>query len=198
MDFYAQLEQMRANYAANPKKNVFLMRPSWMGFGDELGVIYKEKKQLLTEGTICYAAVVQANDILFRWAFGDLPANLIYSPDDAVSHDPTLLYKLAQQLYSYKDMPLEQVPEAWREVARVITDERDRSAFAFRATMADGFAINTYFNANMVIRKHLPGMVLRSGLLPVLACPGKCKSVLILPKQYWTEDFKAEWCNGNL
>ena len=38
MDFYAQLEQMRANYAANPKKNVFLMRPSWMGFGDELGV----------------------------------------------------------------------------------------------------------------------------------------------------------------
>ena len=198
MDFYAQLEQMRANYAANPKKNEFLMRPSWMGLGDELGVIYKEKKQLLTEGVVCYAAVVQANDILFRWAFGDLPANLIYSTDEAVCRDPELLYKLAQQLFSYKDVPLEQVPESWREIARVITDERDRSSFAFRAMTTDGFAVNTYFNANMIFRKHLPGMVLRSGLLPVLACPGKCTSVLVLPKQYWTDEFKEAWRKGGL
>lgn len=198
MDFYAQLEQMRANYAANPKKNEFLMRPSWMGFGDELGVIFKEKKQLLSEGVICYAAVVQANDMLFRWAFGDLPANLIYSPDEAVCRDPELLYQLAQQLFSYKDVPLEQVPESWREVARVITDERDRSSFAFRAVTADGFAVNTYFNANMIFRKHLPGMVLHSGLLPVLACPGKCTSVLVLPKQYWTAEFKEVWRKGEL
>lgn len=35
--------------------------------------------------------------------------------------------------------------------------------------------------------------VLRGSVLPIIACPDVCDSVLIFPSEYWSEEFKTGW-----
>lgn len=198
MDFKKELEAMRASYAQKPKKFLYLPRPAWINGGDPLSALWNEKKMLLAEGKVYYAYIVQANNMLFHvYPPMDCPANLIWSADGAVDENPLLLRDLAEQLYAYKGQRPQDVPEEWRQIARALTDEYDRSAFSFTITPEDT-AVNVRFLANMVFRNHIPCGVLRSSLLPVLAVPDKCRSILILPKKYWSKEFKAAWVKRQL
>lgn len=47
----------------------------------------------------------------------------------------------------------------------------------------------------MIFRKLLPKRKLCGGLIPVLAMAEK-ETVMILPKRYWTEQFKDMWIQG--
>lgn len=192
MNYQAELEKMRANYAKNPLKDINLHRPWWILYDDEMARIYEEKKKLVQYGQIYYAHLVQANNHLFR-AFPpfDYPAQLLYSTDPAIECDPLLLQEVSLALYSYKNSD-EKPPEEWKEMVRVIEDERDRTVFSFDCPMKSGTFWAT-MQPMMVFRRHLPGRVLKGGLLPILACPAKCQSILILPKEYWTENFTNAW-----
>ena len=98
---------------------------------------------------------------------------------------------LAQALFSYK-YSKNAPPEDWREIVENIRNEKDRTAFCI-----EGCVVDTRFTAKiqtiMVFRKHLPTHTLKSGVIPVIACPEKCDSVLILPSEYWTRAFREAW-----
>ena len=193
MDFRKELELMRQNYAKKPLKHPYLPRPAWLHNDDPLSALWMEKKELISHGTVYYAYVVQANNMLFHvYPPADCPANLLWSSDEKISENPLFLRDLAGQLYAYKGRPAQDIPEEWREIARVITDEYDRSAFSFSVNGGDT-PMQMYFIANMVFRNHIPCGLLRSSLLPVLAVLDQCRSVLILPKRYWSKEFKSAW-----
>lgn len=194
-NFYIdELYKMRNNYKNNPLKDIKLNKPEWLDSQDPMYEIYLKKSMLLQQGEIVYANTVQANTILFkRFPAYDCPANIVYSMDPYFSEHPELLQQLASEIFQYKGQDLDTVPDEWREVARVITDEYDRSDFCFSIKL-DGQRLNCRMIPTMIYRKLLPKGKLCGRILPVLALP-ECKQVLILPKQYWTKKFVRAWVN---
>ncbi len=197
MDLGRELTIMQQNYIRNPLPYLTLFRPDWLQDNDQLTLIYKHKDALLKKGTITLARVVQANSFLFHFSPKiDCPANIIYSASPAAKQNPLFLLPLSSTLFSYKNKPLEDVPEKWRDIARVITDEYDRSSFSFEAETGAGPA-EVHFIPTIIYRKLLPFGKLCGGFLPVLTIP-ETSTVLILPKKYWSRRFKIAWCLGRV
>lgn len=192
MEYEAYLLHAQAAWAEKHPATLRLPHPKWLTDRDALSAVYDEEAELLSRGGVCWGCIVQANEILFRLTpHVDCPADIICSADPRVAKDPGILRRIAYELFAYKDKPLDQVPQAWREAARIITDELDRSALAFTIDY-QGQPLHFRFLPIMVFRRHLPGRTLTGSLLPILTAPG-CRSALILPKRYWHRDFTALW-----
>ena len=189
-----ELEQIRERYKAHPYKEEGLSKPSWME-GDELSVLYDECDILFEKGEIYYGYIVQANEILFNGTSKmDCPANIVYSKEPIVNENPAILQDLARRLFMYKEMPLESVPEELREVVDAIKGELSRQSFDVHMRIDDEHDTTITFMSIMVFRKYLPSNKLLGSLLPIMVYPDKCKSVMIVPKKYWTESFiNAYW-----
>lgn len=190
--FAEELYQMRKKYRSKPLVDIKLNRPVWLDSEDPMSDIYYEKPTLLQQGEIVYAKIVQANSILFkRFPSLDCPAHIIYSTDSFFDKNPEILYDVASHIYSYKGQAPDIVPDEWKEVARVITDEYDRKGFSFTLNI-DGHSYEFYMISTMIYRKLLPKGKLCGNIIPILTVP-KCKQVLILPRKYWTKKFKKAW-----
>lgn len=195
LDLYKELLQMRENYKNNPLKDIKLKRPSWLDSSDPMSEIYSKKSLLLQQGEIVYAHLVQANNILFkRFPPLNCPAQIVYSEEPYFVKHPEALQKIAWGIYDYKDQALDTVPDEWKEVARVITDEYDRSDFKFSLNVV-GQTLEYNFIPTMIFRKLLPKGKLYGNILPVLI-KSDCKQVMILPKEYWTKEFTDAWVMG--
>lgn len=195
LDLYKELLQMRENYKNAPLRDIKLNRPSWLDSSDPMSEIYSKKSLLLQCGEIVYAHIVQANTILFkRFPPFDCPAQVVYSVESYFMKQPEVLQDIAWGIYKYKGQELDMVPDEWKEVARVITDEYDRSDFKFGLNV-DGQTLEYTLIPTMIYRKLLPKGKLCGSLLPVLTV-SDCKQVMVLPKQYWTKNFTEMWVEG--
>ena len=199
IDFAKELERMRVNYLKKPLKDIKLERPSWMQPEDELNDVFREKHTLISEGRVYFAQVIQANQILFdrKQPKRNCPALLLYSTSDEMNANPFILGALAHKLFSYKDQDLETVPEEWREAARIISDEYERTGLVFTINTDSG-PVDIYFVTVMIFRQYLPKNTLLGSTVPVFALPGKCRSILPLPEKYWGKDFKKAWIKGEI
>lgn len=183
---------MRENYHKNPLKKIRLKRPSVLQDGHPLARLFQDQEKLLREGEVHYAHIVQANSNLFKFfPRKDFPAQFLYSTEPLVDELPMLLRETAHLFYQYKDKPLETVPESFRDIVRVIADEYDSSSYSFKVT-SKGRVVEMFFIPTMIHRKLLPGGMLFGGFLPVLAHKD-CRSVMILPKKYWSREYKRFW-----
>jgi len=197
LDLYKELIQMRENYKRNPFNDIKLSRPEWLDSEDPMSEIYENKSLLLQKGEVIYAHIVQANAILFkRFPPFDCPAHIVYSLDPYFMEQPEVLQDIAWGIYSYKGQDLTSVPDEWKETARVITDEYDRTDFTFTLNL-DEKSLEYRMIPTMVYRKLLPKRKLCGSLLPVFALP-ESKQVLILPKEYWTNNFTKAWVEGTI
>lgn len=197
MTLKQELEIMRKNYKRHLVHDLKLKKPKWLHSEDPLNALYKEKDTLLQQGQVYYAYIVQANSKLFTFfSLADLPASLVYSTDPIVSEHPEILRNLAIDLFQYKGRSANSIPERYREIVDVITDEYDPSGFNI-TLVYQGKDVEIHFVSVVIPRRHLPVPMLRSNLLPVLAAEG-CKSVLVLPRIYWANAFKKLWIHGSL
>lgn len=194
MDFKKEIEEMREKFMQKPLKRIKLPRPAWLTEYDGLSSIFTEKETLISEGSICYGCIVQANELLFkRFPNYDCPAEVIYSENPEIDEEPGILFGLAREIYSYKNKPLDEVPAGLRELVRVTTDEYDRSSFCGTISDDDGNKLNFGLTSLMIFRKHIPKHKLCGSVIPIIAAPGKCCSVMVLPQEYWSEEFKKAW-----
>jgi hypothetical protein len=197
LDLYNELIQMRKNYKENPLEDIKLKRPSWLHLSDPMSEIYLKKSLLLQQGEIVYAHIVQANTILYKkFPLFDCPAQIVYSEEPYFMEHPETFQEIARGIYKYKGQELDKIPDEWKEVARVITDEYDRSDFKFSLNM-DGQTLEYNFIPTLIYRKLLPKGKLCGSLLPVLVI-SDCKQVMILPKKYWTKKYTEMWVAGNI
>ncbi len=195
LDLYEELLQMRENYKINPLKDIKLRRPFWLDSNDPMFEIYSKKSLLLQQGKIVYAHIVQANTILFnRFPPFDCPAHIVYSAEPYFMKHPEGLQDISWKIYGYKGQELDTIPDEWKEVARVITDEYDRSDFNFSLNV-NGQTIEYNLIPTMIYRKLIPKGKLCTNIFPVFTMPD-CKQVVILPKKYWTKKFTKAWIDG--
>lgn len=193
--FAEELYQMRENYKKQPLNGIHLRRPKWLDFTDPLFEIYTQKSNLLQQGEIVYANIVQANTLLFKsFPPYNCPAQIIYSTHPYANENPECLLQVAQNIYRYKGQDLNLIPEEWREMARVVTDEYDRSKFNFSLQFG-GHLIEFNMVTTMVYRKLLPKRKLIGNIFPIFTTP-ESNQVLILPKKYWSKKFTEAWENG--
>jgi hypothetical protein len=186
IDFKFELDAMRNNYAKSKQGIGSLHKPFWLTFDDTLSKLYEELPALETMGEIHYAAVVQANKLLFKFfPQFDCPANIIFNTDGDYNENPLELIKIAHSLYSYKND--DNAPEHIKKITDSITDEFER---LYNIKWSDS---NTFFTTIMVYRKHLPGRKLSGSILPVLTNPTSLQSTMVLPKKYWTRAF-VDFC----
>ncbi|MBR5722384.1 MAG: hypothetical protein IKX57_02060 [Oscillospiraceae bacterium] len=194
------LAVMRANYRDVPLRSKTLPQPLWLRLhkNDGLHIIYRDKDLLLSEGRIVYAYLVQANAMLFEEKNTlDLPLNLLYSMHPIAEAYPQFLMAIGRELFAYKNIPEEDTPEEYREMARILAAETDRSAVDFTISMPDPAHegqmlenVDMHFCSAIAFHKDLPGSHLSGcSFLPVLAAPEKTSAVLILPKEYWTAPY---------
>ncbi|MDE7362865.1 MAG: hypothetical protein K2N38_13135 [Oscillospiraceae bacterium] len=198
IDFGGDLEAMNESFRKNRDKIKLPPPPPWLGESDELSKLYSELPLLLKRGDVYYACVVQANRVLFnkptsRSAMASV-AEIVFNhkrPKTTVS-DPLIMKSFAHYLYECKERKPEDNPEWIREAASVIAGEVDRSRVIIK-TNDDDFAMDITMQSVIVFREHLPKKVLKSAIVPIIAAPAKCFSVMILPCRYWSKGFVKYW-----
>jgi hypothetical protein len=197
MDLAKELKIMQKNYAKNPLPALWLACPDWLNRSDPLFHLYRDMDLLLKKGTVTMACIVQANEILFRsFPHTDHPANILYSTDTSVLKNRYFLQHLSYQLFSYKHMPRENVPNKYRRIADILANELDRSCDIFSVDTGLG-AAEMHFAPILIFRELLPLGKICGQHLPILTVP-ETETVLVLPKKYWSAAFKLAWCFGKI
>jgi hypothetical protein len=190
-DYLSEINKMRQSYSLSVIRP--LRKPDWLRRTDKLNTLFSESEVLFRHGHIYYAALVQANEILFRnFPRNDAPASFVYSTDPFFDEYPEELCNVASQLFSYKFEETDNLPSEYRKIAAAIADEHDRTKFDFELDIG-GIPRKLSFVTTIVFRRHLPGGRITAPIHPILADPDIADNVLILPCRYWTESFKKQY-----
>ncbi len=184
-DAYAPI-QKRLN--PNILKSVCASAPAWMKENDGLYEILHKQSLLLTEGTITWGALIQANKLLFEPGKTDSPGLLVHSIDPYFDARPLELSTLGHKIFGLKGT--NPADPALKKVADLVSDEMDRSM---------GFKLPAVFSnkeisaaAFMVFRKHIPNGVLNAGIFPILTHPST-QAVMIVPFEFWPIEMILVW-----
>ncbi len=188
MNFAENLELMRKKWDKGFRIFGYLPRPHWI-FNHPLFQTYKDAKVLRKHGRVYYAALIQANEKMFRPVAGDnIPGNpgvVLYCAGGAYETDPEALRGLASQLYHYKNT--DEAPEEWKSIVAQITDEH---SFSYHLPVENRKSTGVYYTPLMFFRQHLPKDRLIGPIFPIVAAPEHCKCIMVLPKRYWTKEMK--------
>ena len=176
-NFSAELAQIEKNFSADmtPQRNEFKV-PRYNG-SEKMADFFT-----LDHGKIYYGCVVQANELLFNVFRGmemALPAVIVYSDDEYFSQNPSELIKVADYLYSHKDVNFlrdEYTVFSNLELHPEVVEER-----------------KVYATCVMICRRHLPMGCLTGAILTVIADPENSTSTFVIDVKYWTENFVANY-----
>jgi hypothetical protein len=174
-------------------ESVRVPSPSWMKPSEPLHEIVKQQFFLYTQGTIVWAAMVQANSLLFSPGDADCPALLVYSRDPHFDARPQELRAIAQRIGQLKNTS--PTDPAEKAVADLVTNEMDRSMGWPLPEALTAKAVSTA--AFMVFRKHIPGGVLSAWTFPILIHPAT-QAVMIVPFEFWPIELIVLWKEGRL
>lgn len=169
-----------------------IAKPIWLSRNpnDKLAVHFKHINQLLTDGVVVWAYLIQANSMLFEAGPWDLPGEVVYSLEDAQRATPQSLQRVARQLGSLKGTR-PKTPDLFR-IAEYLTDELIR---VFGLPVPDSVSpdIKCRISTTYFVRKHLPQKRLCNPLLPFLVHPTNPHIATSLPARYWPKDFLKAW-----
>ena len=189
------LASLRQRYAAlqqNPTRSTFesmcAPSPSWLKPSDALSEVSTTQLRLLAEGKIFWAALVQANKLMFSPGTADCPGLLVYSTDQHFDARPHELRAIASRILELKgSTPAD--PEL-KEIATVVTDEMARSlGWKVPEALTDNDVRAAAF---LIFRQHIPGRVLTASLFPILVHPST-QAVMIVPSETWPDELVRSW-----
>lgn len=189
---------MTANFRSNSGKIRLPKAPKWAE-GDDLSEIYNELSALMTKGEVFYSCLVQANTVLFE---DQVNANTLISPamivynhnrSELSQFNPEYLAPFAHYLFTLKTKEAEEVPKWLSEAVNVIKGERDRSVVKIAADGGEDYKMDLTMQSLLVFRAHLYKLRIGGGVIPIIAAPGICRSVMVLPCELWTKEFKEYW-----
>ncbi|MCX9155647.1 hypothetical protein OPU71_05855 [Niveibacterium sp. 24ML] len=167
--------------------------PRWMKPQDPLFGFFEKQVVLLNEGRIVWAALVQANRLLFSPGPDDCPADLVWSDDPYFDTRPQELRGIGRRISQLKNTTPSNPEE--RKIAEQITDEVTRSlGWKLPRSLTDRDVYSTTF---MVFRKHIPNGTLTAGCFPILTHPST-QFVMIVPFEFWPIDLIRLWKDGRL
>ena len=167
--------------------------PGWLNPQDPLFEFFEKQVLLLTEGRIAWAALVQANKLLFSPGAEDCPAQLVWSDEPYFDSRPQELRGIGRRIFQLKNTAPSNPEE--RKIAAQITDEVIRSlGWKLPQSLTDQ---NVYSTTLMVFRKHIPNGTLTAGCFPILT-HSSTPFVMIVPFEFWPIELIMLWKDGLL
>lgn len=152
--------------------------PDWLKVMDPLAEVIEQQQLLLSEGQVVWAALIQADKLLFQPGPGDLTASLVYSTDLHFDSRPDILRQIAAELAVQRGgtaAPLDEGDAIGRlPVPTLLTDREVLHA------------------SIIAFRKHLPGEAFKGLVFPVLTHPGT-SAVMVLPRRFWPAPLVSRW-----
>ncbi|WP_152681556.1 hypothetical protein [Chromobacterium subtsugae] len=194
------LAQTRRNFAKRPRwwhgvcgRLLHTHPPTFIAAEDGLQEIYRQQRLLFNHGSVRWAALVQANRLLFEVGGYDHPLLLLHSGDPYFDRQPQALAVLASDLYQLKNT--EQADEERARLAQLVTDEMGR---CLSMTLPQAWSERPVeASTAMFFRRYAPNARITGRWYPILTHPST-PAVLQLPKLFWPERLAQMWENGDL
>lgn len=160
--------------------------PTWL-FNDILYTQIKAMPVLYQHGRVVWAALIQANQVMFVEGKDNSPGEVVYDPLGQTSIEQ--LQASASRLYQLKHTQPTQPDQL--AYANHITNEATRIKYGRypKSLSPQPLRISSIFFE----RLHFPDGVINLKYFPILVsdqCPG---DVMILPGLFWPADFKTRW-----
>ncbi len=151
-------------------------------FDRKLAKQSRESELLITEGSIVWGSLVQANADMFDFGTENLPGNMLYSNDRRMDNQPEILAECSSNLFSIKGESVGD-PEL-QAFADSLANEVDRDGgMKVPPSLTNG--IPCIFADIEFERKHLPNNCLGDRIMPILTHPST-DSIMVLPHWHWT------------
>jgi len=166
--------------------------PKWLTHRDPLIEVSRNQALLLREGRIVWAALVMANNLLFKPGKEDCPALLVYSLDEWYESRPDELHAIARRIFELKNS--EPAEPGLRALAKLVTEESDRGmGWRVPEALTDKDVRGSIF---MVFRKHIPSGQMCGERFPILVHPST-EAVMMLPFEGWPAELVKSWKPGS-
>lgn len=161
--------------------------PAWLKPPDPTCNIFKHRSQIVRDGEVRWAHIVQANNHIFAPGNIDRGAQVIYAPNADIS-----LYNLsiiAGAAFALKNTqpsdPLE------LKLANMLTDEYERALdWIVPKSLTAGIDVIT--TIVIVPRSQTPGGLLAVPYFPIFADP-QTRMALMIPSRYWPNAMCKAW-----
>ena len=177
-----KLEAQRDNSSGNFDQYI-MKRPDWTqdAGADRFDIIYTSQVSLLTDGKVIWAAIVQANEDLFKGSNEQLPAAVVYSFDESFDSMPMKLDEISEKIYRFK---VDGKDPEMISFADILADETNvHLKVKVPESLTDG--LECYFSYIMIEPDFLPGGKLKKRLLPITVIQKDLDAVLLLPDDFW-------------
>lgn len=180
------LETARNKSARKLRRSVIKM-PPWAP-GNHADRYFRLQEQLLLHGRVRMAALVQANEHMFKPGKVSDDCVIVLSQDEDV--DPDALCSLAGRVGALRVGDFDQ-PELRQIAAGLAPRSHWITGVAVPGELAPpGDCLVSY---TMAMRPDLPGGALTGPLLPVLTLPGEPGVAMVVPYQYWPTELWKLW-----
>lgn len=167
--------------------------PDWL----QQDILYKQilaMPMLLRHGRVVWAAVVQANSLMFQPREENCPGEIVYDPTGTTSL--STLLEMAQKLYQLKGTSPQQADQL--QYAHNLTGEMERLfAHPFPQSLA---ALPLSISSLWFWRPHLPNGMLSLPYFPILLCDDDAFAgqVMPLPALFWPVELQQQWLQHDI
>lgn len=203
VDLRSRLGERPREFSRAERAYVQPKRPPWLDLWDPLALQLRQAEALSQEGRVRWAAVVQANALLWRPGSDDLPGVLLVDLEGACEDRAWELSDLAHELYQLSQTPeagaaeegapekgLRGTPEEREAVREFLEAHQPAVPLRLGPGLSGGRSLELV--TVLLSRGHLPDGVMVDPVLPVWVRRGT-RAVLPIPAAYWPDRLLYSW-----
>lgn len=191
LDFTQELKALNDLFVTNSEK----IQLPFDGVSDGLS---EDFTRLMKSGKVYWASVVQTDAAKDSKLFNSkknappVRAAVVYNHARAETEnsDAIILRSFSRYLYSFKGKSPDEIPEHLKEAVKALSDEAGDYRVRLKTGEDGDFGMNVTLQTITVFPSVLPKGILKDALLPIIAAPKKCASVIPLPFFLWTKGFE--------
>ena len=167
-----------------------ISKPKWLVNTpkDKLHLVYDNFNELFEHGEVYLSCILRANTSLFHQINGDRPAQVLYTNDEFFYTQPEELLKMVDTLYKIKNDTSYEYGEL-SELREILNGEYCRP-LNYKLPLSITNDKNIWLTSIMVFREHIPFHKMSNFFYPFLALPDKNIGGMIVPKWYWSTNFR--------
>jgi hypothetical protein len=166
--------------------------PAWLKRSpkDEMNDPFRNRETILRDGRVVWAAIVQANNQIFKRGSVDVGASVVFSEDPWFDERPQELRRIAADLYQLKGT--DQNDPDVSAIARMLTSELMRGV---KMPVPARFTTQrrVFHSPIMLVRKHLPKGFLADQIFPALVDAEGKGQLILVPAAFWPASLLHEW-----
>ena len=164
---------------------------------DALTCLWNDQLKLQTQGEIAAARLFLVSESFFYEGEADGPACALYTFDEYLWRQPSLLDDICTNLHRYCEESEDSGPPlgAWGGRAYYEVSDGARRPFGFQLPPSLSRGHVVYLTTIVIHREHLPNPWLSDLLLPLLATrdPKVTPATLLIPSYFWSPRLISLW-----